>query len=98
MRTTILRKKIKPISAKDASEVERVVFCSDPRQVKNFNKRKHKHETKSRRSKKTSFKEKVKAAKPLFDDGGGYREARESDTSSLWNKGTPSNYTEPLRI
>ena len=87
LKATILRKRIKPIGGSDAS-VDRVIFCSDPRQIKNFNKRKHKHETKSRRTKKTSLKEKMQAVRPMFEEG-----RERSETSSVWNKGTPSIYT-----
>lgn len=59
---TVLRKRIKPVSGED--RVERVIFVSDPRQIKGFNKRKHKHEVKTKRTKKTSLKEKMQIAKP----------------------------------
>jgi len=39
---TVLRKLIK--SSKDYSQVEKVVFCAEDKQVKSFQKRKQKHE------------------------------------------------------
>lgn len=59
LKCTILRKKIRSVSAGEKEKVERIIFCSDPRQIKGFNKRKHKHEVKTKRAKKTSLKEKM---------------------------------------
>lgn len=60
----ILRKKIKAVNQsteqqQNNNKIERVIFCSDQRQVKGFKKRKHKHEVKTKRTKKTSLKEKM---------------------------------------
>ena len=63
--------------------IDRVIFCSDPRQIKGFNKRKHKHEVKTKRTKKTSLKEKMQTSKPIMDD---MKERARSETSSVFNK------------
>lgn len=60
---TILRKKIKPVNGTNRDKIERVIFCSELRQIKGFNKRKHKHEVKTKRTKKTSLKEKMQTSK-----------------------------------
>jgi hypothetical protein len=73
-------------AAGEVEKVERVVFCSDPRQIKQFNKRKHKHEVKIKRTKKTSLKDKMQTSKHLLDDSFsrlGPLGARGSDTSSI---------------
>lgn len=83
LKCTILRKKIKPVNgeADSADKIERVIFCSDPRQIKGFNKRKHKHEVKIKRTKKTSLKDKMQTLKPIIDD---FKDRRErSETSSM---------------
>jgi hypothetical protein len=78
---TILRKKIKPVNG-DKDKIERVLFCSDHRQIKGFNKRKHKHEVKTKRTKKTSLKEKMQTSKSMIFDGSDFRD-RKSDSMSL---------------
>jgi hypothetical protein len=65
---TILRKKIKPVNG-DREKIERVIFCSELRQIKGFNKRKHKHEVKTKRTKKTSLKEKMQTSKQMIEAG-----------------------------
>ena len=77
----ILRKKIKPVESSGNNEgeseaganeninkFERIIFCSDPRQIKGFSKRKLKHDVKTKRTKKTSLKEKMQISKPLMSD------------------------------
>ena len=69
----ILRKKIKAVNQQSAAgegnqnKIERVIFCSDHRQIKGFKKRKHKHEVKTKRTKKTSLKEKMQTSKPFLE-------------------------------
>lgn len=79
---TILRKKIKDMDAGDeeSKKIERVIFCSDQRQIKNFNKRKNKHEGKITRVKKTSLKDKMHTSKQALDR---LMRDRKSETSSV---------------
>lgn len=86
---TILRKKIRPVdqnSVAPASErkIERVIFCSDLRQIKGFNKRKNKHEGKITRTKKTSLKDKMQTSKRLMEQSKALRPPAlpKSDTMS----------------
>ena len=63
------------------NKIERVIFCSDQRQVKGFKKRKHKHEVKTKRTKKTSLKEKMQTSKPFMEALNNAK--RESETQSF---------------
>jgi hypothetical protein len=98
LKCVILRKKIKKTiseESKEGEEVERIIFCSDPRQIKGFNKRKHKHEVKTKRNKKTSLKEKMQLQKANFDD---FKDRNpRSETSSLFRQsryGAPASGTD----
>jgi hypothetical protein len=97
---TILRKKIKNTDEADKPleerKVDRVIYCSDLRQIKNFNKRKNKHEGKITRVKKTSLKDKMHSVKQALvnDDQQSMRD-RKSDTSSVFQvplRGPSSQY------
>jgi hypothetical protein len=66
LKCTILRKRIKPVSG-EKNKIERVIFCSDPRQIKGFKKRKQKHDVKTKRIKKTSLNKKMQITKPLVE-------------------------------
>jgi hypothetical protein len=83
---TILRKKIKPVGAVanvgEPEKIERVIFCSDLRQIKGFKKRKHKHEVKTKRTKKTSLKEKMQTSKPFMGNLSDLRTDKRSETQS----------------
>lgn len=79
LRCKILKKKIKATEGPNKDKVERVIFCSDQRQIKGFSKRKHKHDVKTRRTKKTSLKEKMQTSKLTMED----LKDRKSDSSSL---------------
>lgn len=68
LRCKILKKKIKGIEGPDKGKVERVIFCSDQRQIKGFSKRKHKNDVKTKRTKKTSLKEKMQTSKLTYED------------------------------
>lgn len=92
---TILRKKIKPVSDGNQEEekIDRVIFCSDLRQIKGFKKRKHKHEVKTKRTKKTSLKEKMQTSKPFMSNLSDLRGAggdRPSETQSKISAGLPT--------
>jgi hypothetical protein len=71
------------------------MFVSDPRQIKGFNKRKHKHEVKTKRTKKTSLKEKMQITKPMMDD---LKDRARSETSSVINKGHGRSGEPALKI
>ena len=94
----ILRKKIKPVDSGNANasafqdeesktgggaKFERIIFCSDPRQIKGFSKRKLKHDVKTKRTKKTSLKEKMQITKPMLMDDLKENRRRGSETSSV---------------
>ena len=100
MKCTILRKKIRPVNADkdEGRKFERVIFCSDPRQIKGFNKRKHKHEVKTKRTKKTSLKEKMQTSKPFLDDKKPPLRSGVSETSSVLLPSTTSVLKEPVKI
>jgi len=69
LKCTILRKKImKYVEEGEPEQIEKIVFCSDPRQIKGFNKRKHKNEVKTSRNKKTSLKEKMQLQQANLDE------------------------------
>ena len=93
LQCTILRKKIKSVNG-DKDQIERVLFCSDHRQIKGFNKRKHKHEVKTKRTKKTTLKEKMQSSKSLLESGGDHRD-RKSESSSIVRLST-SHLQQPL--
>jgi len=94
---TILRKKIRNTDEGDKPleerKVDRVIYCSDLRQIKNFNKRKNKHEGKITRVKKTSLKDKMHSVKQtlVYED----LRDRRSETSSVFavpQRGPSSQY------
>jgi hypothetical protein len=97
---TILRKRIRNTDEADKPieerKVDRVIYCSDLRQIKNFNKRKNKHEGKITRVKKTSLKDKMHSVKQTIvtDDQHSIRDRR-SETSSVFQvplRGSSSQY------
>jgi len=71
------------------------------RQIKGFKKRKHKNEVKTKRTKKTSLKEKMQTSKPFMGNLSDFRDRR-SDTQSRLsglNKNKDSrNEPSPVKI
>jgi hypothetical protein len=100
---TILRKKIKPVTGAglEHDKIERVIFCSDLRQIKGFKKRKHKHEVKTKRIKKTTLKQKMETSKPFMGNLSDLRERRSETQSRLSgfqkNKDSKAE-TSPVKI
>ena len=82
-------------------KIEKVIFCSDLRQIKGFKKRKHKHEVKTKRIKKTTLKQKMETSKPFMGNLSDLRERRSETQSRLSgfqkNKDSKTE-TSPVKI